>query len=124
MTQSRWRTSANFIPTSNSETFAVRGFYGEEKLTQAKTAVALERYYLKRGHFVAAVNRFRVVVENFETTSQTPEALHRLVESYLALGVVSEASKAAAVLGHNYPESYWYDKSYSLLNRVGVIGGQ
>ena len=82
------------------------------------------RFYLEAQEPLAAVNRFQVVVREYDTTSHVPEALHRLVESYLALGVVSEASKAAAVLGHNYPESYWYDKSYSLLNRVGVIGGQ
>lgn len=73
------------------------------------------RYYLGRGHYVAAINRFRRVVEQFNTTSQTPEALHRLVESYLALGVTAEAQNAAAVLGYNYPGSEWYVDSYALL---------
>ncbi|MEO0360877.1 MAG: outer membrane protein assembly factor BamD [Pseudomonadota bacterium] len=73
------------------------------------------RYYLGRGHYVAAINRFRTVVEQYNTTSQTPEALHRLVESYLALGVQNEAKNAAAVLGFNYPGSEWYVDSYALL---------
>ena len=77
------------------------------------------RYYLKSGHYGAAVNRFRVVVEDFQTTSQTPEALHRLVEAYLSLGLVSEAQSAAAVLGHNYQSSEWYRASFALLKSKG-----
>ncbi len=73
------------------------------------------RYYLGRGHYVAAINRFRRVVEQYNTTSQTPEALHRLVESYLGLGVTAEAQNAAAVLGFNYPGSEWYVDSFALL---------
>lgn len=73
------------------------------------------RYYLGRGHYIAAINRFRRVVEQYSTTSQAPEALHRLVESYLALGVANEAQNAAAVLGYNYPGSQWYVDSYALL---------
>ena len=60
------------------------------------------RYYLKRNHYVAAINRFRTVIESFQTTTHVPEALHRLTESYLALGVENEAQTAAAVLGHNF----------------------
>lgn len=73
------------------------------------------RYYLKRGQYVAAINRFRAVVERFQTTSHVVEALHRLTESYLALGVETEAQTAAAVLGHNFPRSPWYGDSYGLL---------
>nr|WP_246209663.1 outer membrane protein assembly factor BamD [Pikeienuella piscinae] len=73
------------------------------------------RYYLGRGHYIAAINRFRRVVEQYSTTSQTPEALHRLVECYLGLGVTNEAQNAAAVLGYNYPGSEWYVDSYALL---------
>ena len=73
------------------------------------------RYYLKRGHYVAAINRFRTVIDRYQTTSHTPEALHRLVESYMALGVASEAQTAAAVLGHNFPGSRWYAASFDLL---------
>ncbi len=73
------------------------------------------RYYLKRGHYLAAVNRFRIVIEEYQTTSQTPEALHRLVEAYLALGLNGEAQSAAAVLGENFVGSEWYSASYALL---------
>ncbi len=73
------------------------------------------RYYLRRGKYVAAINRFRTVVENYQTTSHVPEALHRLTESYLSLGVENEAQTAAAVLGHNFPRSDWYADSYRLL---------
>ena len=73
------------------------------------------RYYLRRGSPVAAVGRFRKVIELYQTTSHTPEALHRLTEAYLALGIPGEAQTAAAVLGHNYPGSQWYEYSYALL---------
>jgi outer membrane protein assembly factor BamD len=73
------------------------------------------RYYLKRDHYIAAINRFRNVIVQYQTTSHTPEALHRLVESYLSLGVPGEAQTAAAVLGHNFPGSSWYAASYDLL---------
>ncbi len=73
------------------------------------------RYYLKRDLFLAAINRFRTVVEKYQTTSHTPEALHRLVEAYLSLGINDEAQAAAAVLGYNFPGSDWYQDSYALL---------
>lgn len=73
------------------------------------------RYYLKRGHNMSAVNRFRVVLEKYQTTSQTPEALHRLVEAYLAMGLNQEAQTVAAVLGENFVGSEWYAASYALL---------
>ena len=75
------------------------------------------RYYLTRGHYLAAIRRFRRVVEIYETTTHIPEALHRLTEAYLALGLKNEATKAAAVLGHNYPGSEWYADSYALVGR-------
>ncbi len=78
------------------------------------------RFYLKRGQQVAAINRFRTVIERYQTTTHAPEALHRLVESYLALGVTSEAQTAAAVLGHNFPGSDWYADSYALLTGVDL----
>jgi outer membrane protein assembly factor BamD len=77
--------------------------------------MAVGRFYLGRGDYVGAINRFRTVIEQYQTTSQVPEALHRLVEAYLALGVVKEAQTAAAVLGHNFPGSPWYQDSYRLL---------
>ena len=73
------------------------------------------RYYLRRGNPIAAIGRFRNVVELYQTTSHAPEALHRLTEAYLALGIPDEAQTAAAVLGHNYPGSQWYRFSYALL---------
>jgi len=79
------------------------------------------RYYLKRGYYAAAINRFRVVVDKYQTTSQTPEALHRLVEANLALGLEKEALASAAVLGHNYPGSDWYANSYALLTGRNLL---
>ena len=78
------------------------------------------RYYLRRDHFPAAINRFRVVVEDFQTTSQTPEALHRLVESYLSLGLTDEAQTAAAILGYNFQSTDWYQDSFKLLTEKGL----
>ncbi|PCI55920.1 MAG: outer membrane protein assembly factor BamD [Alphaproteobacteria bacterium] len=74
------------------------------------------RYYLNRGHVNASINRFRSVVVNFQTTSHVAEALHRLVEAYMTLGLRGEALHVAAVLGHNYPGSKWYERSYALLD--------
>lgn len=74
------------------------------------------RYYLNRGEINAAINRFRMVIANFQTTSHVPEALHRLVEAYMTLGLRGEALQVAAVLGHNYPGSSWYERSYALLD--------
>ena len=80
--------------------------------------MAVGRYYLTRGNYLAAINRFRRVVDDFQTTSHTPEALHRLVEAYTAIGLPDEARKAASVLGHNYPGSDWYVDSYSLATGI------
>ncbi len=78
------------------------------------------RYYLRRGHFTAAINRFRVVVEDFQTTTHTAEALHRLVEAYMSLGLYDEAQTAGAILGYNYQSSEWYQDSYKLLTSRGL----
>jgi outer membrane protein assembly factor BamD len=75
------------------------------------------RFYQRSGQWLAATYRFRSVVDQYQTTTHTPEALERLVECYLALGVPEEAQKAGAVLGRNYPESYWYKQSLRLLGR-------
>lgn len=74
------------------------------------------RFYLKRKFYQAAINRFKTVVETYQTTTHVPEALHRMVEAYVALGLPDEAQKIAAVLGYNYPGSEWYESSYALLN--------
>ena len=78
------------------------------------------RYYLKRGHYSAAINRFRVVVEEYQTTTQTPEALYRLIEAYLSLGLEEEAQTAGAILGYNFRSSDWYEDGYRLLTGRGL----
>ncbi len=78
------------------------------------------RYYLNKQAYVAAVNRFRKVVTDYQTTSHTPEALLRLSEAYMALGIKGEAQTAAAVLGHNFPDSQWYQDAYTLLQSDGL----
>lgn len=79
------------------------------------------RYYLKRKNYAAAINRFRTVVQDFQTTSHTPEALLRLVEGYLALGLTDEAQTAGAILGFNFQSSPFYDDSYRLLVGRGLL---
>jgi outer membrane protein assembly factor BamD len=86
----------------------------------AAKEMEIGRYYLKRGHYTAAINRFRVVVEQFQTTTHTPEALHRLVEAYLSLGLTDEAQTAAAILGYNFQSSPFYEDSYALLTGRGL----
>jgi outer membrane protein assembly factor BamD len=78
------------------------------------------RYYLERREYIAAVKRFRYVVENYANTRHVEEALARLTEAYYAMGLVSEAQTAAAVLGQNYPDSEWYKDSYKLLQSGGL----
>lgn len=82
------------------------------------------RRYLRDGYTLAAMGRFRRVIDEFETTTHAAEALHRLVESYLTLGLVDEAQKAAAILGYNYPGSDWYSDSYALMSDVRASDGR
>lgn len=77
--------------------------------------MTIGRYYQGQKMHLAAINRFRNVVQNYQTSSQTPEALYRLTESYLSLGVTDEAVRAASILGYNYPGSKWYSQAYDLL---------
>ncbi len=77
--------------------------------------MAVGRYYLNQGDYIGAINRFRSVVEQYQKTTQIAEALERLTEAYYALGLYNEAKSAAAVLGHNYPGSPWYQDAYDLL---------
>jgi len=86
----------------------------------AAKEMEIGRYYLRRGHYTSAINRFRVVVEDFQTTSHTPEALYRLIEAYLSLGLVKEAQTAGAILGYNYQSSEWYESGYKLLTSRGL----
>ena len=80
------------------------------------------RYYHTQRQYLAAINRFKVVVEKYQTTTHVPEALHRMTEGYYALGLLGEARKTAAVLGHNYPGSKWYINSYEMIenNKVPI----
>jgi outer membrane protein assembly factor BamD len=75
------------------------------------------RFYQRRGQWLASVTRFRTVIDEYQTTSHTPEALMRLTESYLALGIPEEAKRAAAVLGANYRDTKWYERAYNLVQR-------
>ena len=79
------------------------------------------RFYQSKGSYVAAINRFKTVVETYQTTSHVEEALYRLVESYIAVSLTDQAQAAAAVLGHNYSTSQWYRDAYALLNPVQDI---
>ena len=88
--------------------------------TLAAQEMEVGRYYLKRKNYVAAINRFKTVVTEFQTTAHVEEALMRLTESYMALGIKPEAQNAAAVLGHNFPESPWYKDAYALLQSDGL----
>ena len=90
----------------------------EDNLAAAEMEVG--RYYLERKNYVAAINRFKTVVSDFQTTAHVEEALARLVEAYMALGITKEAQNAAAVLGHNFPDSKWYKDSYALLQSGGL----
>ena len=85
------------------------------------------RYYLQRGYYTSAVNRFRKVVQEFRTTEQTPEALYRLIECYLSLGLRGEAQSAAAILQESYSSTQWHKDSLILLSGEGLLpdaGGQ
>ncbi len=86
----------------------------------AAKEMEIGRFYLKKGHYTAAINRFRVVVEQYQTTTQTPEALMRLVEAYLALGFPEEAQTAGAILGHNFQASPFYEDAYKRLRKEGL----
>lgn len=77
--------------------------------------MTIGRYYLRKKEWLPAITRFRFVVDNYQTTSHVPEALHRMVEAYMAMGMRDDARRAAAVLGYNYPGSPWYVDSYRLL---------
>ncbi|MHC5652704.1 outer membrane protein assembly factor BamD [Stappia sp.] len=101
--------------------------YAEDARTKIRIAhdqlagkeMQVGRFYLKRRQYIAAINRFKVVITEYQTTRHIEEALYRLTESYYALGVVNEAQTAAAVLGHNFPDSQWYKDAYTLLKTGG-----
>jgi outer membrane protein assembly factor BamD len=86
----------------------------------AASEMTVGRYYLRHSNYLAAINRFRVVVSDYQTTAQIEEALSRLTEAYMALGIIPEAQTAAAILGYNFPDSQWYKNSYTLLQKQGL----
>jgi outer membrane protein assembly factor BamD len=87
--------------------------------TLAAAEMNVGRYWQKKGNYLAAVNRFKTVVTDYQQTAHVEEALMRLTECYMALGIVSEAQTAAAILGHNFPDSPWYKDAYALLQAGG-----
>jgi outer membrane protein assembly factor BamD len=107
-----------FPDTPYGQDAAAKAVLARDQLAAKEMEVG--RYYLKRGSYLAGINRFKKVVTDYQTTSHTPEALYRLTEGYLALGVRSEAQTAAAVLGYNYPNSEWYQDAYALLQSDGL----
>ncbi|HUC61526.1 MAG TPA: outer membrane protein assembly factor BamD [Alphaproteobacteria bacterium] len=101
---------------------------GRKKLDLVKDHLAgkemeVGRFYEDRGQYLAAINRFKTVVDKYQTTTQVPEALYRLIECYMALGIVDEARRTAAVLGYNYPNSSWYREGYQLVANVKLNPG-
>ncbi len=88
------------------------------KSNKAAKHMEIGRFYLKDKKYTAALNRFKVVIEDYSMTKFTPEALHRMVEAYFEMGMMEESIKTASVLGHNYPESKWYKYSYNLIKEI------
>jgi len=80
------------------------------------------RFYLKEKKYTAALNRFKIVIEEYSSSKFTPEALHRMVEAYMAIGMIDDSLKTASTLGHNYPNSKWYKYSYDLINNENKQG--
>jgi len=96
----------------------------KQKLEFARDQLAgremmIGRYYLERRQFTGAINRFKIVITQYQTTRHVEEALERLTEAYMSLGIVDEAQTAAAVLGHNFPDSPWYKRAYTLVTSGG-----
>src|SRR5437868_11897679 len=110
----------------------VRKYPTSEYATQAKNKIqaardqlagkemAVGRYYVEKRDYTAAINRFKTVVTQYQTTRHVEEALYRLTEAYMAIGIVGEAQTAAAVLGHNFPDSRWYKDAYNLVKSGGL----
>jgi outer membrane protein assembly factor BamD len=89
--------------------------------TLAAQEMNVGRYYMDKNNHIAAINRFKTVVTEYQTTAHVEEALYRLTVAYLSLGIAPEAQNAAAVLGHNFPNSQWYKDSYALLQKQGLM---
>ena len=106
-------------PTSEYATSAKAKLEGARDQLAGKE-MDVGRYYMDKRDFTAAINRFKTVVTRYQTTRHVEEALFRLTEAYLAIGIVGEAQTAAAVLGHNFPDSRWYKEAYNLVKSGGV----
>ena len=87
--------------------------------TNTAKEINVGRFYQEKDRHLAAIERFKVVVDKYNTTAQIPEALYRLTESYLSLGIIGEAKKTTAVLSYNFKESSWYKLSYDLYRKYG-----
>ncbi|KQU97676.1 hypothetical protein ASC68_10525 [Devosia sp. Root105] len=109
---------ANYPDSKYAKDAQEKMVVGVDQLAGKEMSVG--RYYLGNGNYPAAINRFRVVAEQFQTSTHIEEALFRLTEANLALGLISEAQTAAAVLGHNYPQSSWYKQAFDLLAKQGI----
>jgi outer membrane protein assembly factor BamD len=116
--QSLDEVSRRFPDTPYARDAAAKAVLARDHLAGKEMEVG--RYYQDQNAFLAAINRFKTVVTDYQTTTHVPEALYRLTETYLALGVQGEAQTAAAVLGHNYPSSQWYKDAFALLNSEGL----
>ncbi|OUW95084.1 MAG: hypothetical protein CBD97_03635 [Pelagibacteraceae bacterium TMED237] len=88
------------------------------KSNKAAKHMEIGRFYLNQKKYTAALNRFKIVVEDYSMTKFTPEALHRMVEAYYEMGMEEESIKSASILGHNYPNSKWYSYSYNLIKKI------
>ena len=88
------------------------------KSNKAAKHMEIGRFYLKEKKYTAALNRFKIVIDDYSMTKFTPEALHRMVEAYYEMGMIGESIKTASVLGHNYPKSKWYRYSYNLIKKI------
>jgi outer membrane protein assembly factor BamD len=110
--------SRRFPDTPYARDAAAKAVLARDHL--AGKEMEIGRYYQDRDAHLAAINRFKTVITEYQTTTHVPEALYRLTETYLALGVQGEAQTAAAVLGHNYPSSQWYKDAFALLQGEGL----
>jgi outer membrane protein assembly factor BamD len=106
-------------PTSEYATSAKAKLEGARDQLAGRE-MAIGRYYMDKRDYTAAINRFKTVVTQYQTTRHVEEALARLTEGYMAIGIVGEAQTAAAVLGHNFPDSKWYKDAYSLVKSGGL----
>ena len=126
-----WHDQARADKAINALEEVVRKYPDTEYAASAKKKINLARdqlagkemeigrFYMKRRDFTGAINRFKVVVTQYQTTREVEEALERLAEAYISLGILDEAQTAAAVLGHNFPDSPWYKDAYKLVKSAG-----